>query len=76
MQDILNEEALKALIASAPVVEQTAHLLTSKSLPLAILIPLDFHQPSFLHDLDQKTHSKQTSATSDQPEILSIKIRH
>jgi hypothetical protein len=76
MQNILNEEALEALIVSAPFVGRTPHLLTSRSLPLTILIPLGLHWPSFLHDLDQKTQSKQPSAAGDQPEIFSIEIRH
>ena len=41
MQNISNKEALKALIVSAPFVGRAVHLLTSKSLPVTILIPLD-----------------------------------
>ena len=65
MQSILNEEALEALIVSVPFLEQTAHLLTSNSLLTTILISLGLHRPSFLHDLDQKTQSKQPSASGD-----------
>jgi hypothetical protein len=76
MQNILNKEAFEPLILSAPFVERAVHLLTCKFIPVKILIPLDLHQPSFLHDLSKETHSKQPSASGDPGNILSIKIRH